>query len=225
MKTSNKILLGLFIGLFATLIWVDFSLQAVYAKINLSDAFKNYQNIAVQPFKHLKITGGNAYAIEIRQAEKFDMKVMTSRASFLKTTAKNDTLFVRFLVAGSPQNRFADDLPLGLIISCPSLIDIVANGTNNFISNWHSDSLNISLTGNASAKFNDVKLHKLIATGNHNSVFDFQMANQLHKLSLHLNNSSSAYFKGIDYQNFEPLLSDSAVLVLKQQASDKLRKP
>lgn len=225
MKTSNKILLGLFFGLLATQIWVDFSLQSVYANINLADAFKNYQNVPVQPFKYLKTTGGNAYAIEIRQAKKFDMKVMTSRASFLKTTWQKDTLFVRFLVVGAPQNRFANDLPVGLIISCPDISGIMANGTRNLISQWNSNSLQIGLNGNAMAQFDSTKLEKLIAVGNHQSVFRFQTANQVHKLSLHLNNSSSAYFEGIDYQNFEPLLSDSAVLVLKQQASEKLRRP
>lgn len=225
MKTSNKILLGLFAGLLATLIWTDFSLRAVYAKINLADVFKNYQNVAVQPFKYLKITGGNAYTIEIRQAEKFDMKVMASRASFLKTAFQKDTLFVRFLVAGSPQNRFASDLPLGLIIFCPSISEIFANGTNNLISQWNSDSMQLTLNGNSTAKFNNSKLQKLIAIGNHQSVFDFESANHIDRFSLHLNNGSSAYFKGIDYHNFEPLLSDSAVLVLKQQASEKLRRP
>jgi len=116
MKTSNKILTALLLVLLATTIFADFLLKKVYLKINLNDPFKNYQPVSIQPFKYLKIRGGNGYAIEIKQAP-LNMKVMTKRKNFLAVRQNGDTLLIGFTVISSMSMRDPESLPRGIIIS------------------------------------------------------------------------------------------------------------
>ncbi|RAJ08365.1 hypothetical protein LX64_01013 [Chitinophaga skermanii] len=224
MKTSNKILLGLISGLLITLVLVDFSLRAVYLRIDLSSAFKNYEDVVIPPFKYLKITGGNAYTIEIKQANKPGIQVLNSRKSFLKTKILQDTLFIWFSVAGASHNALKEELPNGLMIASPTLLNLVANGTTNIIKDWNCDSMHIMLSGHSSARISRINVQKLEVVGSQHSSCVFQTSNKVNHLGLQLYGSSVAYFEQIDYRDFAPRLSDSALLVFKGQFAEKLSK-
>ncbi|MDB5089487.1 MAG: hypothetical protein JWR09_3481 [Mucilaginibacter sp.] len=223
MKTSNKILLTLLSVLLATTVFVDFLLKRAYLKINLTDPFKNYAPVAIRPFKYLNIKGGNAYAIEIKQATKLDMKVMTSRKSFLTTAQHGDTLLIKFTVMSSMAMRDPEGLPHGLIISSPEIAEIIAEGSNNIITGWKMDSLKLTLTSNASASINNADLGKLSVRGNQNAVFNFHSENKVQYLDLRLTDSASAFLQGISYSVFNPLLTGDSQLIFNAQSAVKLK--
>ena len=223
MKTSNKLLFILLSVLFATTIFIDFLLKRNYLKINLNYSFKNYEPVAIGPFKYLKIKGGNGYAIEIKHATKLDMKVMTSRKRFLTATQHGDTLLIEFTVMSSMAMRDPERLSHGLIISSPEIAEIVADGSNNIINDWKTDSLKLILTGNASANINNADIGKLTAIGNQNSVFNFRSGNKTRQLNLRLKDNAAAFFQNITYFNLDPVLTDNSQLSFSAQSASKLK--
>jgi len=82
MKNSNKVLISFVAVLLISIVLVDVSLRNTYLKIDIEDAFKNYEQVTLKPFNHLKLEGGNGFAIEINQADRLGMRVLSSRKSF-----------------------------------------------------------------------------------------------------------------------------------------------
>lgn len=222
MKTSNQLLLGLLAVLLTATIGIDFILKNKYGRISLSDPYKNYEVVAVHPFKYLKIKGGNAYGVEIKQAARYDLKVMVSRKSFLNTRQHGDTLLIGFSVMSSPANRDPESLPRGLIISAPFLSVITADGTNTIIHNFKTDSLMLNLSGNAIATINHLQTMKLLADCRQNASVDFHSENVVNTLALQLSGNASALLQDITYTHFNPLLTGNSRLILTARSAQKL---
>jgi hypothetical protein len=214
MKNSNKILLGLIIILLGGTVIFDILLRNTYLKINRNDPLKNYETLSLKPFNHLKIKGGNAYAIELKQASKTEMKVLNNRKSFLNSSQKGDTLFISFTVMSNNQLRFADNLPIGLIISAPAIKTITADGNSVLLHNWDTDSLKLTLNGNAAMRLSKNTIKQLYVNGNYYTVFDFETENRITSLDLKLQQHAVAYLNDLTYQQFKPILKDSAQLIL-----------
>lgn len=225
MKTSNKILCSLLMILFISMVTIDFTLNNAYAKISLDDPFKNYEHIAVRPFKYLVIRGGNGYAIEIKQADTAGMVVMKSRRGFLSTAYHQDTLLVQFNVAGTNQNQLPESLPKGLIITSPAIAVIYAAGTSNIVQGWKADRLKLVLAGNASADISHMNINGFTAIGSENSLFRFQSGNQLKSLDLRIKDNSSAYLNDVSYAAFNPVVLNQAQLIFNAASAGKLKKP
>lgn len=213
--------MSLLLVLLATTVFADFLLKKVYLKINLNDPFKNYQPVAIRPFKYLKIRGGNGYAIEIKQAA-LDMKVMTKRKNFLTVRQNGDTLIIGFTVISSMSMRDPEGLPHGIIISSPKITAIIADGSNNILSGWKLDSLKLTLVGNATANINGADIGKLTAIGNYNTIFNFHSTNRVRNLDLRLSNNATAILKGIDYAVLNPRLTNESQLIFGAHAASKL---
>ncbi|WP_293308584.1 hypothetical protein [Pedobacter sp. UBA5917] len=214
MRNSNKILLGLIIILLGGIVIFDILLRNIYLKINRNNPLKNYGTVSLQPFNHLKIKGGNAYSIKFQQDNKTEIKVLNNRKSFLKTSLKGDTLFVSFAVMGNNQLRFADNLPVGLMISAPTIKSITADGNSILLHNWNLDSLNLTLNGNATMRLRKNTINQMRVNGNFYSLLNFETENQIMYLNLNLQQHAVAYLSDLTYKHFKPILKDSAQLVL-----------
>jgi hypothetical protein len=223
MKNSNKILTGLLVILLITTIGIDFLLENRYTKINLNDPYKNYEQVAIHPFKHLKIKGGNAYTIEIRQAANYDMKVMVSRKTFLTTILHGDTLLINFSVASNPMNHEPEGLPRGIIINAPVLSAIIAEGCNTIIRDVRADSLQLILSGNSASVLHNVHVGNLAVSGRQNALVNFRSHNQAATLKVCLTEGTSAFLEDISYSNFHPLLSGDSKLIFGAQTAAKLQ--
>ena len=101
LKLSTVILTSAFIlmvlGVFAS----NLVLKDVYKKIDKGDVYWNYNRVLEQPFKHLKINGGNITNIVFEQNKKSSLKVLSDWYQYKKDvtfTARvnNDTLYVNF---------------------------------------------------------------------------------------------------------------------------------
>ncbi len=221
MKTSTQLLMTLLLVLLAATIFIDVLLQKAYSNINLSDPFKNYQAVAVRPFRFLHIKGGNAYAIEIKQAPELGMKVMTTRRSFLTVRQTGDTLIVGFTVPGSTTLRHPERVPLGIIISSPTIRAIIADGSNNLLTNWTADSLALELKGNAAMMIRGAGIGSLTAKGNQSAIFQFHSANKVTHLNIQLRNEAQAVLKGIAYSTLQPRLTGNSQLVVSAAAAGR----
>ncbi len=224
MKISNKILAGLVTTVLAATVLVDVLLKDTYAKIDLNNTFKNYETIAIKPFKVLKTEGGNGYAIQITQSPVTDLKVMGSRKNFLTIVQRGDTLLLQFTVPNNMSNRDPEKLPQGILLSSPKINFIAANGTNIFLNGWKNDSLNIALSGSAAIKFNEADIGKLTVQGNQSAWADFNEGNKIKYLNLMFSGNSIVGLKGIDYSVIKSQFTGNSQLVFNAQAAFNLNR-
>ena len=222
MKASTKLLAALLLVLLTATIFIDVLLGKAYSKINLADPFKSYQPVAIKPFKYLIIKGGNGYAIEIKQTVRLDMKVMNTRKNFLSVRQSGDTLLLGFTVPNGQSMRDPENIPLGIIIGSPQVTSIIADGTNNILTGWKADSLNLTLKGNASVNINGAAIGNLMAMGNQNSIFNFQSASKVEHLKIRLNNNANAFLKEIDYSSINPQLTENSQIIFGAKSAGKL---
>ena len=100
MKLSSVILLVTFILLVTAMFASNILLKKEYDKIDKSDIYWTYAKILQQPFKHLKIEGGNVTNIAYEQSKNSSVRVAKDwygyEKGLVKTYIKNDTLFVKF---------------------------------------------------------------------------------------------------------------------------------
>lgn len=222
MKNSNKILIGLLSFLLISMLLVDLALKKVYSKIDLNDALKNYEPVVIKSFKYLKVRGGNAFSIEITQADTFGMHVMSSRRSFLKTAYHDDTLLIEFAVPENSSIRNLEDLPKGILLYTPSMHEIFSNGTSIIIQKWNAEDLRFTQTRNAISSIKNLNAQHFTATGYQNSIFNFDSNVRAKNLTLNLKNNSFAYLKDISYLILKPELSDAAQLIFTAQSAAQL---
>ena len=204
--------------LLTAIVLVDVLLQKAYAKINLADPFKSYEAVTLRPLKYLKMVGGNGYAIEIRQSPVLDLKVMRKRKNFLTVVQAGDTLLIKFTVVSSRSMRNPESLPLGIIISCPGLSGIDATGTNNVLTGWKADSLQLTLRGNAAMHIKGADVGHFTVSGNKDAIVNFSSSNNIQELDIHLRDQATAYLKEIDYSVLNPTLSGESQLIFGAKA-------
>ena len=109
MKLSSRILLSMLIILVAGLLLSNIILKNEYNKIDKSDLYWNYTSVLAQPFKYLKIDGGNITNIAFEQNKNYSVRVLNDwqryRPQIIQASVKNDTLFVKFVSTANNQNE------------------------------------------------------------------------------------------------------------------------
>jgi hypothetical protein len=100
MKLTTKILIAMLIlfttGLFAS----NMLIKKVYDKADKNDTYWTYGKILEQPFRHLKIEGGNITKIAYEQSKSASVRVFKEWVGYetgaVKAQVKNDTLYINF---------------------------------------------------------------------------------------------------------------------------------
>lgn len=100
MKLTTKILIALLLLLTSGLFASNSLLKKEYERADKNDNYWIYGKILEQPFRHLKITGGNVSKIAYQQSNTASVKVLKEwvgyEKGFVKAVVKNDTLFIDF---------------------------------------------------------------------------------------------------------------------------------
>ena len=100
MKFTSKVLVGLLVVLIGGLLSSNIILKKEYNKIDKSDIYWNYERVLQQPFKFLKITGGNGTKIAFEQSSKYSVRMLQEWKRYhggeIKAHVDNDTLFINF---------------------------------------------------------------------------------------------------------------------------------
>lgn len=222
MKRSSMLLLALVFVFISGLLYTDYLLAIAYTKIDLKDPFKNFQHVAVQPFKAIRISGGNGYTIRLIRGDSFTIRLLNSRKSFFKMKRSADTLSIDFGVANQTYQH-PKAATVGLIITMPRIDHIQLSGTNNEVAAFIQDSLTLVQDKQTFTRVNNVNLHYLQLLGVGKSYLDFESENNVTSLDMNMKNSTITDFHQVIVGNFNPVLLDSAGIVLYGQSLNNLR--
>lgn len=155
LKLSTMILTTLcallVIGVFAS----NVILKEVYDKRDKSDLYWNYNKILEQPFKYLKINGGNVTHIIFEQSQNSSVRVLNywwdyRKDSTLKAFVRNDTLYLNF------KNHYNDSgnkywLGANVLVRlfAPKLLSVEGWDTDFELQKMKQSSFDISLHGSS----------------------------------------------------------------------------
>ena len=76
MKISTSILFTMLILLLAGMLCSNIILKKEYDKVDKSDLYWTYRKVLQQPFKYLKIKGGNITNIAFEQSNTYSVRVL-----------------------------------------------------------------------------------------------------------------------------------------------------
>ena len=152
MKLSTAILLVTFIFLVTAMFASNILLKKEYDKVDKNDLYWTYGKILEQPFKHLKIEGGNVTNIAYEQSKNASVRVFKHwdgyEKGIVKTFVRNDTLFVKF------PNTYKDEgekqwLKWNTLVRIfsPELLSVDGSDTDFGLFKLRQKNLNISLSG------------------------------------------------------------------------------
>ena len=152
MKLSTTILLVTFILLVTAMFASNVILKKEYDKVDKSDLYWTYGKILEQPFKHLKIEGGNVTNIAFEQSKNPSVRVLKNWEGYenktVKTFVKNDTLFVKFpnVYKDEGEKRWLKWNTLVRIFS-PQLLSVEGSDTDIGLFKLRQKNIHISLSG------------------------------------------------------------------------------
>jgi hypothetical protein len=100
-KLSTAILLSVLVLMVVGVFASNLVLKNVYNKIDKGDLYWNYNRVLEQPYKHLKLEGGNVTNIIFEQNKKSSVRVLNDWREYekdvtFKAFVKNDTLHLTF---------------------------------------------------------------------------------------------------------------------------------
>lgn len=152
MKISSIILLVTFLLLLTAMLASNILLKKEYDKIDKSDIYWTYGKILEQPFKHLKIEGGNVSKIAFEQNKKSSVGVFKNWQGYenklVKAFVRNDTLFIKFpnTYKDIYEKRFLGWYTTVRIFS-PELLSVDGYNTNFELFKLKQKSISINLSG------------------------------------------------------------------------------
>lgn len=152
MKVSTVILLVTLVLLVTGLFASNVLLKKEYDKVDKSDLYWTYGKILKQPFKHLKIEGGNVTNIAFEQSKKPSVRIFKGwdgyEKGLVKTFVRNDTLFVKFpnTYKDESEKRWLKWNTLVRIFS-PELLSVVGVDTDFGMFKLKQKSITVNLSG------------------------------------------------------------------------------
>jgi hypothetical protein len=152
MKLSSVILMVTFLMIVTALFASNVILKKEYDKVDKSDLYWTYGTILEQPFRHLKIEGGNITNIAFEQSKKPSVRVSKNwygyEEKLVKTAVRNDTLFIKF------PNTYRDQYEKEWLkritpvrIFSPELLSVDGRNTNFELFKLKQKSIAINLSG------------------------------------------------------------------------------
>lgn len=185
MKWSNLILYGtLAIGM-GGLVGSNAILKREYDRIDKSDKYWNYKKLCDQPFKHIRITGGNVSNIVYEKAPHSSVKAMEawhgSDDGTVKAVVSNDTLVIDYA------NTYKDIFEkywlrdaVTVRIAGPTVESVSGLDTRLVFNRFDQPSLKINLQGNSRLVINSYRTHfdKLDVIQGDSSLTTLSMSNE-----------------------------------------------
>lgn len=152
MKLSTLILLVTFVLLVTAMFASNILLKKEYDKVDKSDLYWTYGKILEQPFKHLKIEGGNVTNIAFEQSKNSSVRVAKNwygyEKGLVKAFVKNDTLYVKFpnVYKDQYEKQFMGWSTLVRIFS-PELLSVDGFDTNIGLFKLKQKNIDVNLSG------------------------------------------------------------------------------
>jgi len=155
MKFTSKVLVALAVILIGALLSSNIILKKEYDKVDKSDIYWNYRKILQQPFKYLKITGGDNTRIAFEQSPNYSVRILQEWERYhggkIQAHVNNDTLYVNFdYIPPTPFDFFYIKNTTTVRIFSPELLSFEGFNTNFEMFKLKQKSMNVSLTGRSS---------------------------------------------------------------------------
>jgi hypothetical protein len=153
MKLTVKILLSLLFVLIAGLFATNVILKGEYDRVDKSDFYWTYKRVLEQPFKYLKIYGGNITHIAFEQSPDYSVRLLNTwyRAAnedVVKCSVQNDTLFIRFNYSGKAREHTDWWKYITAVrIFSPRLLTVEGFDTDLGMFRLKQKSINVSMSG------------------------------------------------------------------------------
>jgi hypothetical protein len=152
MKFTSKVLLALAVILIGALLSSNIILKKEYDKVDKSDIYWNYEKVLQQPFKYLKITGGNGTRIAFEQSQNYSVRILQEWERYhggkIKAHVTNDTLYINFdFVPPTPYDIFYIQRTTTVRIFSPELLSVEGFNTYLEIYKLKQKSINVNITG------------------------------------------------------------------------------
>lgn len=152
-KLSNIIISTLLSILFAGVFVANLAMKNVYDKIDKDDLYWNYDNVLEQPYKHLKLEGGNVTQIIFQQSKKSSVRVLNDWREYqkdvtFKAFVKNDTLHLIFPNKYKTLNE-RDWMSRTVLVRlfAPQLLSVEGSDTNFEIEKLKQPNISINVRG------------------------------------------------------------------------------
>ena len=152
MKFTSKVLLALLVVLIGGLLSSNIILKKEYDKVDKTDIYWNYEKVLQEPFKYLKITGGNGTRIAFEQSPKYSVRILQDWKRWhngeLKAHVNNDTLFINFdfIPANLYEKFWMKDITAVRIFS-PKLLSVEGFNTNFEMFKLKQKSITVNMSG------------------------------------------------------------------------------
>jgi hypothetical protein len=150
MKTSNNLLIALFIiGLF-TLIGANFALKIEHDKIDFNDPFYGLSAMDLKPFRVLKLEGNNVGLVGVQTGKASEIRLDEKAKELFTFRSQGDTLVVTYKPETAPwQSRASqnfDATPVAVILT-PLLQTLFTTKASCNLNKLSTDNLTIIQNG------------------------------------------------------------------------------
>ncbi|HTE12445.1 MAG TPA: hypothetical protein VK645_15785 [Chitinophagaceae bacterium] len=241
MKLSTKLLSGLFVLTIAALLFANISIKKNYDKADKDDFYWGYGKILEQPFKHIKMEGGNITQIAFEQNEKPSVRVLKQWPGYengaVKAFVRADTLFVKFPngdTAGNAKLRDWIKHTTLVRIFAPELLSIDGIDTDFDLVKMRQKNISIRLSGNSQMEVENegsqIDTLQIFENGSSNVNFEISpgvTANKLIRVlsaNLHLNGTARLDLGPVQIDSLQLHITDSAVIQLSGFSVNKINK-
>lgn len=187
MKNTSKILVGLFILIIAGLLSSNIAMKKEYDKRNKADIYWTYDDVLKQPFKHLKITGGNGTQIAYEQSAQSSVRISREWKTWYKGGVKahvsNDTLYLNFdFIPGDQYAKQWIANTTTVRIFSPELLSIDGLNTNIELYKLKQKNLSIQMAGKSRFEVESLipSFDSLMIQQKDSSVVIFEMSPDYH---------------------------------------------
>jgi len=155
MKWSSRILLSMLIILVGGLVSSNMILKKVYDKLDKGDIYWTFVKVSEQPFKYLKVEGGNITNIAFEQNAHCSFRILNEwnrfHNDFVKVFVKSDTLFVKFIytIKNLDEKFWMQRMTLVRIFS-PELLYVEGRDTKMEMFKLKQKSISLNMSGKSS---------------------------------------------------------------------------
>jgi hypothetical protein len=240
MKLSTKLLGGLCMVTIAALLLANISIKTNYDVADKDDFYWGYGKILEQPFKHIKINGGNITQIAFEQNDKPSVRVLKQWPGYERGTVKafvrGDTLFVDFPNENTDNPKVKDWIKHTTLVRifAPELVSIEGIDTDFDLLKFHQKNISIRLSGNSETEvetnLSEMDTLRIFESGSSNVSFetspDFKGNSRIHVRSadLQVNGTSKLDLGSAQISYLKLNIADSAKIELSGFSANNINK-
>lgn len=152
MKLTTKILLALLLLLMSGVLLSNAILKKEYDNIDKTDMYWTYKAVLQQPFKYLKINGGNITRIAFEQSPKYSVRILQEWKHYhdgkIKAHVSNDTLYINFdFVSSNEYEKYWMKGITAVRIFSPQLFSVDGYNTNFEMNKLKQKSIAVNMSG------------------------------------------------------------------------------